>query len=202
MRIRSKRNRPLALGLALVLANCSQSTPQKVPEPEWEALADGSHLLLAELPDYSSIERCFPVARGFQCLTVGDINPKPHGSWLVVNTETRSSPREKRDRPIGGGEFTGYGCQIMIFDRDLREYSVTETISSKHGTLRKSEFVSQRLRNPMPFSKQEVEDYFEANSIDPEDPWLNCRRVAQLVVEGSFASLTSSDLTLETFASD
>lgn len=196
MTTKSNRNRLLAGALSLLLLGCSQSVSEDSQEPDWDALPDGSRLLVSEYGDTKVFERCFPSESEFECLRAVQATPGMiHLLWdTVADLEQEDTTSTSAD------ELTGYRCAIYP-DAPSGAF-IRESIASKHGEIRVKTVQVPRSFNETPFSKQEVESYFEANSIVPNDPWLNCYRVAQLVVEGSFASLTSSDLTLETFTSD
>ncbi|MDN3646812.1 hypothetical protein QWY75_11425 [Pontixanthobacter aestiaquae] len=199
MKTKPKRNLVLATSLSLVLAGCDQTPPQKDAEPEWEELSDGSHLLLSSYDEVEmeDLERCYESIAGLECLR----------AVSMVGGQSISFQRQVKPslNRVASGEDTvhsmsGYHCQLYV-DGAAGDF-IRESIWSKRGELKVNTVRFPRSFNEAPLSKEGVEGYFDANSIDPKRPWLNCYQVAHLVVDGSLASLTSSDLTLEAFTTD
>jgi len=188
----------LALVLSLGLVSCGENAVDEEAVPEWETLADGSRLLVTAYSEVEreDIERCFPSSSELECLRAVRLNP----GGIHLSRYNRSELSEEQASQYTSRDMTGYRC--VIYQDGAAGDFIRESIWSERGELRTNTVQVPRSFNQKALSKNEVEAYFTANSIKPRDPWLNCHRVAQLVVSGSFASLTSSDLTLEIFASD
>lgn len=173
--------------------------PQENTEPKWEKLADGSHLLLSSYDEVETetIERCFDAEVGVECIKAVSM---VGGRTIMLERQARPSYISVTSSVDLDNYMEGFHCKLYI-DGAAGDF-VRESIWSERGELRVNTVHFPRGFNQGPLSQKDTEAYFKANSIQPQKPWLNCYRVAQLVVDGSFASLTSSDLKLETFTTD
>jgi len=113
----------LILGAAVVLAACGEDSdpvakaegPASAPAPQltsasdWRRLGDGSFVRTATgvIASRRETDRCWPVAGGFDCLSLDAIAYPP--SAIVVATRTR--PRSYAEVPVAPPEG-GFSCAI------------------------------------------------------------------------------------------
>lgn len=180
----------IALLIICVLINLfTNEGPTKIEPPlKWHQLSDGS-LLSDPLigSDFQVISRCWKIKSQFDCLSIfknpGDISVSRFHSKVP-----------KRD--LNGTE-DGYSCSYWpgYFSENLDRYNYDSKSKDtlKHNTISLSYLNS--YGNEF-WRKKYVNDYIIENNIN-DNNHFDCSFIVQLVNEGSYLSVSTSDLTYQ-----
>jgi hypothetical protein len=183
------KNRILILAAVSVCAACS-SEPQSniaVPPVPWRELADGSK---AYSTSYSSsggaldtVVRCWPGT----CVKVETYNDYSHKiTRFSTPTPSISSPSEKE----------GFSCRVSL----LGGAAYSEHVGIDESTQLASNYVFSRGSRKKPWSKDFVVNLLQENGL-PVESYFPCEKIAEVLTQGSGASLATSLVSQGDFAS-
>ncbi len=181
---------PAALAaLAYVVTGCASDNPKR--EEQWRQLADGS--LLSEPvsgSNFQTVSRCWVAKPGFDCVKVfdgdGDIAAKRYRT-----TELASDAH--------GGE-AGYSCETTQHGSQLTEIIAATSPNAGSTTLKKHDVAIIDLRSESEafWKKEHVEQFTRDNAVGGPG-YFDCPLIVRLVKEGSYLSISTTDLTYDQF---
>ena len=172
-----------------LVVSCSPGGASKrgvEPGLNWQALADGSQMAVGPTDPAGSgagsLIRCWKIDTGYDCVAIDGNEYRD-----IRRTLTAELPNQIWSKTVPAG----YECQVSNY----LGLGYRERISNNAGQLtehRGSNF-SGNIQGS--WTKDYVERYFEANSIQPETRWMNCLSMTRVIAPNSNATLGSSDVT-------
>jgi len=166
--------------VALIATGCSapiNHEPATGPI-DWKSLADGSRFYIRDTGVVIETSRCWQTSGGFDCVSVETFERESHEIWRTFRN-TLEGPTQ-----LNG---SGYSCRTSFLDSAL--YS--ETISIDRRTKLATNFVFPKRGAPENWSAEFVEKLLSEAGIT-EGPYFRCAQLAEILREGSWASLGTS----------
>ena len=199
-----KRNSALILPMAFAFAaSCSSPGPQEAVEKEtldWMEQPDGSILASSDDELATQITRCFPKGPQFDCLAITATKP----GMILLSREIRDDPNVFNGQDDFEASQAGYSCNIYMedgmaaFGEDVNFYK--EAISSEKGMLKKQDIELRPMFGGLKkasWSAREVNQFIEENGLTANRLWFDCGEVAQIIDNGSVASLETNLITYD-----
>lgn len=177
----------LLIFAAVALAGCEPSpSASEPPRVDWQMLDDGSYFYL-RAPDNYNVEgsRCWPGQGGFDCITVA-----AHlGTYMGYEiTRTRRPELKGPSSAVHNGYVCDTSVSSSFYDEAIERTGSGKATDGKLAT----NFVFRHYGvPPKPWSEKFVTNFLRENGL-PAGSYFKCGRLAEILLEGSTASLGTS----------
>lgn len=166
----------LILAAVSVCAACSSEPQSNITEPPvpWRELADGSKAYSRSDATFDTVVRCWPGT----CVKVETYNDYSHKvTRFSAPTPSINSPSEKE----------GFACRVSLGGGA----AYSEHVSIDEATQLASNYVFSGGSRKKPWSKDFVVNLLQENGL-PVESYFPCEKIAEVLTQGSGASLATS----------